>query len=277
MILSVELLIHLTILAIAKFAIKKNIFGDAEQLVDNVLGKSGLIASFTSLVKNIREGDATLNDYASVASATAQTALNVAKLAGKKVGPVAAAFIIFDMINLLHQYFSCEPSKSEPPKKETPTTDPAQRQTSPLVIDLDFNSIETLASNRGIYFDLDNNGFAENTAWVRYTDGLLALDLNNNGLIDNGSELFGNQFSDKQDNGLPYTQSRYIAQIVFDDGTVWDAAAIKQQVLTGTDSEDVLSNSFVEGGTLYGLAGDDRLYGGSQQDILIDGEGADNL
>lgn len=185
----------LTIISIAKYAIRKHLAGDAGKLIDHFLGKSELVASFANLAKNIGEGNATANDYAAAASATAQFALDIAEFAGRKIGPVAMAFIAFDMINLFHQYFSCEP-----PKKEAPTTDPAQRKTSPLVIDLGFNGIETIAVNRGIYFDLDNNGFAENTAWVRYTDGLLALDLNNNGLIDNGSELFGNHFVLKNGN-----------------------------------------------------------------------------
>lgn len=156
------------------------------------MGQEGLVAATTSLTKNLIEGDATPSDVIGFASAFGQVAVNMAKI-GAGVNPFLKGAQIFflatDIANLLYQYFSCEP-----PKKETPTTDPAQRQTSPLVIDLGFNGIETLASNRGIYFDLDNNGFAENTAWVRYTDGLLALDLNNNGLIDNGSELFGNHF-----------------------------------------------------------------------------------
>ena len=36
------------------------------------------------------------------------------------------------------------------------------------------------------------NGFAEKTGWVDRDDGLLVVDWNNNDLIDNGSELFGN-------------------------------------------------------------------------------------
>lgn len=43
-------------------------------------------------------------------------------------------------------------------------------------------------------FDLDNNGFEEKTAWIGTEDGFLALDVNGNQKIDNGSELFGDQF-----------------------------------------------------------------------------------
>ena len=43
-----------------------------------------------------------------------------------------------------------------------------------------------------MYFDHNTNGFAENSAWVGADDGLLVRDLNNNGTIDSGRELFGN-------------------------------------------------------------------------------------
>ena len=62
----------------------------------------------------------------------------------------------------------------------------------PLVIDLDGDGIElTALADSGTQFDLDSNGFAEHTGWVKPDDGLLAMDRNANGLIDDGSELFG--------------------------------------------------------------------------------------
>jgi hypothetical protein len=39
--------------------------------------------------------------------------------------------------------------------------------------------------------DLDSDGFAEGTGWVSASDGLLVRDNNGNGIIDNGSKLFG--------------------------------------------------------------------------------------
>jgi Ca2+-binding RTX toxin-like protein len=63
----------------------------------------------------------------------------------------------------------------------------------PLVVDLDGNGFETTGQADGVYFDLDNNGFAEKTSWISGgNDGFIALDLNENGIIDNGTELFGN-------------------------------------------------------------------------------------
>ena len=63
---------------------------------------------------------------------------------------------------------------------------------SPLIVDLDGDGVETTTTEDGTHFDHDNNGFAEKTSWVGKDDGLLVRDLNNNGQIDDGTELFGN-------------------------------------------------------------------------------------
>ena len=64
----------------------------------------------------------------------------------------------------------------------------------PLLIDLDGDGIETTRVENGVYFDQENDGFAELSAWVSSDDGVLAIDKNNNGTIDNGSELFGDSY-----------------------------------------------------------------------------------
>lgn len=64
----------------------------------------------------------------------------------------------------------------------------------PIVLDLDGNGIDTISVDEGgVYFDLDNNGFAEKTGWINPNDGILALDRDGNGLIDAGKELFGDR------------------------------------------------------------------------------------
>ncbi|WP_018713971.1 hypothetical protein, partial [Campylobacter ureolyticus] len=65
----------------------------------------------------------------------------------------------------------------------------------PIVIDMDGDGIELLPMDGTINFDHDNNGFKEATGWVSGDDALLALDKNKNGIIDNGSELFGDHSS----------------------------------------------------------------------------------
>ncbi|MET0208873.1 MAG: hypothetical protein ABW220_07500, partial [Burkholderiaceae bacterium] len=65
----------------------------------------------------------------------------------------------------------------------------------PLVLDLDGNGVSTLPMARWqpIHFDHDANGYAELTGWVAPGDGLLVRDLDGNGRIDSGRELFGQQ------------------------------------------------------------------------------------
>lgn len=63
---------------------------------------------------------------------------------------------------------------------------------SPLVLDLDGDGIELVSLvNSNIYWDIDEDGFAEATGWVQADDGLLAIDANNDGIITDHSELFG--------------------------------------------------------------------------------------
>ncbi len=58
---------------------------------------------------------------------------------------------------------------------------------------IDGDGLETLSTDNGVYFDHDANGFAERTGWVSGDDGLLVLDRDNDGVIEGGTELFGDQ------------------------------------------------------------------------------------
>ena len=62
----------------------------------------------------------------------------------------------------------------------------------PLIFDLNGDGKISLTDlDNGTNFDIDNNGFAQKISWVSGQDGILVLDRNNNGKIDNGLELFG--------------------------------------------------------------------------------------
>jgi hypothetical protein len=69
----------------------------------------------------------------------------------------------------------------------------------PIVVDLDGDGIELLSIYRGVNFDFYGTRHPQATAWVAADDGLIVYDRNENGKIDNGTELFGNvdrRFSD---------------------------------------------------------------------------------
>ncbi|MFM7086223.1 MAG: calcium-binding protein [Cyanobium sp.] len=64
---------------------------------------------------------------------------------------------------------------------------------SPLVLDLDGDGIETLAlESAGVLFDLDDDGRMNTCGWVAPDDALLVWDRNGDGRIGSGAELFGN-------------------------------------------------------------------------------------
>jgi len=85
-------------------------------------------------------------------------------------------------------------SEKKPPAPPPPY-DPnrSRRRIDPLAFDLNGNGrIDTVGSNESTaYFDFDGNSVAERTGWIADGDGLLALDANRNGAIDNLAELFG--------------------------------------------------------------------------------------
>ena len=85
----------------------------------------------------------------------------------------------------------CSPSL--PPKPEAPLMPAGPNFPSPLTLDLNGDGVtSTFIYDTKSYFDLNNDGMRERTGWVQSEDALLVFDANQNGIVDNGSELFGN-------------------------------------------------------------------------------------
>jgi hypothetical protein len=68
---------------------------------------------------------------------------------------------------------------------------PGTQTYTPIVLDLDGNGVQTLSVESGVKFDLLADGQPLQTGWVGAGDGLLVMDRNQDGTINDGSELFG--------------------------------------------------------------------------------------
>lgn len=67
-----------------------------------------------------------------------------------------------------------------------------QNFVSPLSFDLDGDGIETThIYDTNVFFDIDGDGFAEKVGWIAPDDGMLARDVNGDGVINDITELFG--------------------------------------------------------------------------------------
>ena len=71
------------------------------------------------------------------------------------------------------------------------TTSQVAVYSTPIVLDLNGDGVHTLGLSAGVQFDLLAKGAKVQTGWVGGGDGLLALDRNHDGTINDGSELFG--------------------------------------------------------------------------------------
>ncbi len=107
----------------------------------------------------------------------------------------------------------------------------------PIVLDLDGDGIELTSVTEGVQFDLDADGITETAATVTGGDGLLALDKNGNGFIDDGKELFGDQ------NGASNGFEELAKYDSNKDGVIdsKDAAFDQLRVLVRSGSEDSAS------------------------------------
>ncbi|WP_373883356.1 calcium-binding protein [Acinetobacter pittii] len=87
-----------------------------------------------------------------------------------------------------------DPNSSGPNSGNPPSRDYRIEYYDPLILDLNGDGeIGTVAANKfqGAVFDGDNDGLKTATGWVSPEDGLLVRDINNDGVINSGAELFG--------------------------------------------------------------------------------------
>lgn len=90
-----------------------------------------------------------------------------------------------------HDAIAIGPLCVEPPP-ERPKPDPPD-ENCPVLLDLDQDGFHLSGPNPAVLFDIDADGVRDAIAWTKANDddAFLCLDRNGNGLIDDGTELFG--------------------------------------------------------------------------------------
>ncbi len=132
--------------------------------------------------------------------------------------------------------------------KESTTVVPLR--IDPIILDLNGNGLNTVDMNEGVYFDLNADGFAQLTGWTAPGCGILVWDRNNDGIINNGRELWGNETLLK--NGI-IASSGFRALEEYDDngdGLIDESDAIYSKLGVWND---INQNGITEPGELYTL------------------------
>jgi T1SS-143 domain-containing protein len=145
----------------------------------------------------------------------------------------------------------------------------------PIILDLDKNGFAFSSIDNGVTFDIDADGKGDQIAWTS-DDGILAYDVDGNGIIDNGSEIFTPDF-----NGGKYA-SGVAALASLDtngDGKIdtEDDAFSKLSVWVdannnGVSDEGELSSLFDNGVTSISLTTDQTVGTEDGQTIFAEGE-----
>ena len=99
-----------------------------------------------------------------------------------------------------------------------------RRFVCPIVLDLTGNGLETVGLDAGVYFDMNNDGFATRTGWITPNNGFLVLDRTGSGTIDSGRELFGDQTLLKDGVTLANNGFQALAEFDIDGRGVIDAS-----------------------------------------------------
>jgi hypothetical protein len=151
------------------------------------------------------------SDQMSALDATDIGALSTTQLAGMKVGTVGKLTVeqvgafttqqMRGMTNAVLKFFNTDQlagltmtqvaALTSLQINALSTDQRAALTASPLILDLNGDGVHTLGIGAGVQFDIRADGRKVNTGWVGSGDGLLALDRNGDGVINDGGELFG--------------------------------------------------------------------------------------
>jgi hypothetical protein len=110
-----------------------------------------------------------------------------------------------------------------------------QSAIDPLVLNL-HGSLADVEMGKTFFFDLNNDGKKEAMALLKEGNGFLALDANANGIIDNGSELFGTKSGDGFADLAVYDEDKNGVidenDVVFTKLRIWQKSALNDELIS---------------------------------------------
>ena len=142
----------------------------------------------------------------------------------------------------------------------------------PLVFDMNGDGIKTsISAYQGIYYDYNNDGFAEKMAWAADGDGVLVADINNDGVIQGSNEILTSltlaSYDTNLDGKIDYQDTNFQnLKIMDEDGNVFslEDAGIASIDITNTEETnytDENGNHCIKTGTYTTVDGETRQYG----------------
>ena len=165
---------------------------DGDSILTKRLGTASGVVGLLSLA--VKKKPLELGDYFTAAS----TVISFLGSLGLRLSPLGMVVNIgglaYTFYDIGKNGYQINKNKYQPKRDDdlAPSLTDAKNASSPIILDLNGDGIKTTGIASWRYFDHDQSGFAEMTAWADKNDGILALDLNGNGKIDDGREIFGN-------------------------------------------------------------------------------------
>ena len=132
---------------------------------------------------------------------------------------------------------------------------------NPLVLDLNndrqMNTVSRYYGG-GVLFDVDNDGFAEETEWLGPREGILVLDRNGDGQIDTGADLFNDRGVDNSRRGTNALRQLYAnpdaARFYGDNLSARDPVFDKLKVWMDVNGDGVAQASELQGLAALGIS-----------------------
>jgi VCBS repeat-containing protein len=143
----------------------------------------------------------------------------------------------------------------------------------PVALDLDGDGVEFLSRSAGVTFDYAGDGSRESTAWVGADDGLLAIDRNGDGIVNDGSEIVfaSSNLTDLQGLAADYDSNNDGVLTAADDGYalfgVWQDA--NGNGVTDAGEFQSLTDAGIVG---IGLVSDGLAYSAAGGDVSVAGQ-----